>query len=345
MAIEFRCSQCSQLLRVPDDSAGKHARCPRCQALMPVPQTETGTAAVAPVPAAETAPPQTAPAETPATNVSPFAPAPFPTSAPNKPTTDNPFGEAVTESPFARPAAGNLNPYASPATYASYHPPIEGAGPRIGLPWDREPRTFGCWFRTIRVILGSPSEAFAMMHQTGGLGSPIHYTVYGIGMPLAVVLVLVIPFIAVAMAVNPPANLNLGTFETIGIVVLAAIGIVLGLVLYVFVAAAVGNLVGAAVWHLFLMMVGGAKAPYETTFRVTSYVNGSLMWLSFIPYVGGCAAGIWTIVLLIIGLAKAHEIPAGKAALAVLLPVGICGVGYFAFLMAMISLAVFGANR
>ena len=32
MAIEFRCSQCSQLLRVPDDRAGKNARCPKCGA-------------------------------------------------------------------------------------------------------------------------------------------------------------------------------------------------------------------------------------------------------------------------------------------------------------------------
>ena len=39
MTIEFRCSQCNQLLRVPDTAAGKNARCPKCQALMLVPAT------------------------------------------------------------------------------------------------------------------------------------------------------------------------------------------------------------------------------------------------------------------------------------------------------------------
>ena len=38
MAIEFRCSQCNQLLRVSDQSAGKSARCPKCQTVVPVPE-------------------------------------------------------------------------------------------------------------------------------------------------------------------------------------------------------------------------------------------------------------------------------------------------------------------
>ncbi len=37
MSIEFRCSQCEKLLRVPDESAGKQAKCPECGALSSVP--------------------------------------------------------------------------------------------------------------------------------------------------------------------------------------------------------------------------------------------------------------------------------------------------------------------
>lgn len=37
MSIEFLCSHCSQLLRVPDDSAGKPAKCPNCQQISDVP--------------------------------------------------------------------------------------------------------------------------------------------------------------------------------------------------------------------------------------------------------------------------------------------------------------------
>ncbi len=37
MPIEFRCDQCGQLLRTPDDSAGKSAKCPACGAVRQVP--------------------------------------------------------------------------------------------------------------------------------------------------------------------------------------------------------------------------------------------------------------------------------------------------------------------
>lgn len=37
MPIEFRCSQCNKLLRVPDETAGQQAKCPECGALMLIP--------------------------------------------------------------------------------------------------------------------------------------------------------------------------------------------------------------------------------------------------------------------------------------------------------------------
>lgn len=36
MPIEFHCTRCGRLLRVPDDAAGQQARCPECGAVMPV---------------------------------------------------------------------------------------------------------------------------------------------------------------------------------------------------------------------------------------------------------------------------------------------------------------------
>jgi phage FluMu protein Com len=337
MAIEFRCNQCGQLLRVPEDSAGKHARCPKCQALMAVPQpaaielpiqspAETSAAPNAlPLPSTAVAtPPEKS------VNESPFAPAPLPTTEPGATSAGNPFGEKVGENPFAGPTAGNLNPYASPATFTSYQPTYDMAGLRTGLPWDTEPRTFGCWFRTVRIILGMPSQAFLMMHQHGGLGPPIRYSIYGIGMPAAAAMVLAVPILFLILAAQPAGN------ETFGVLILGVLAIVLGVTVYILLIATVGNLIAAAIWHLFLMLVGGARQPYETTFRVTAYVYGSLMWLNFIPYIGGCAASIWIIVLLIIGLSKAHEIPAGKAVLAVLLPFGLCVGVYFFFILSFV---------
>jgi hypothetical protein len=70
--------------------------------------------------------------------------------------------------------------------------------------------------------------------------------------------------------------------------------------------------------------VGGAKKPFETTLRVLGYAQGATAWLNIIP--GGflVAAG-WVLVAEIIGLAKAHEIEMGKSALAVFLPIIVCG--------------------
>jgi len=118
MAIEFRCSQCSQLLRVPDDSAGKNARCPKCQALMLVPTTSV--AEPPPVGAGAGAAPQEMGGMPPAAS-DPFAPLVVGGAGgtggapPSAPPPKHPFGEAPGSSPFGGPA-GNINPYASPAS-------------------------------------------------------------------------------------------------------------------------------------------------------------------------------------------------------------------------------------
>lgn len=39
MAIEFRCTQCNNLLRTGDDTAGKQAQCPQCGAIGTVPSS------------------------------------------------------------------------------------------------------------------------------------------------------------------------------------------------------------------------------------------------------------------------------------------------------------------
>jgi hypothetical protein len=48
--------------------------------------------------------------------------------------------------------------------------------------------------------------------------------------------------------------------------------------------------------------------------------------------------GIWGLVVVIIGLAEAHEISRGKAAAAVLIPVALCGLGIAAVLAAVFVL-------
>jgi hypothetical protein len=87
-------------------------------------------------------------------------------------------------------------------------------------------------------------------------------------------------------------------------------------------------LLWAALTHLSLMIFKGAQHGFETTFRVLSYAYFSIllpgMFLSLIPYLGGFAVLIWMLAVIIIGLGRAHEISGGKAAAAVLAPIGVC---------------------
>src|SRR4051812_42545210 len=118
MAIEFRCTQCEQLLRVPEDSAGKNARCPKCQALMIVPMPG-GTANEPAAPPPIVTPPLS----------DPFAAAGGGGSAlPPKPPAPvgGPFGDAGA-TPFGGAPGQSANPYASPtaAAYQTVVSPID----------------------------------------------------------------------------------------------------------------------------------------------------------------------------------------------------------------------------
>lgn len=92
MPIDLTCSGCGQLLRVPDDAAGKEARCPACGKTSPVPQ-----------------PP---PANPPMPD---FSDNPFRVSpAPSAPVSDNPY-----QAPAAPPARVYRPGLAVPAPLAS----------------------------------------------------------------------------------------------------------------------------------------------------------------------------------------------------------------------------------
>jgi hypothetical protein len=81
---------------------------------------------------------------------------------------------------------------------------------------------------------------------------------------------------------------------------------------------------GTALTHVCLMIVGGAKRPFEATFRVYSYVLGAVALFNLIPCCGWCVGIVWGIVAEIIGLAEVHQIGRGRAAVAVLLPILLC---------------------
>src|SRR5438046_9139617 len=59
----------------------------------------------------------------------------------------------------------------------------------------------------------------------------------------------------------------------------------------------IGLFIGSGIVHLCLMIVGGANKPFETTFRVIAFSQGSAGPLPIIPFCGGVVSCVWAILL------------------------------------------------
>lgn len=94
-----------------------------------------------------------------------------------------------------------------------------------------------------------------------------------------------------------------------------------------FVFAPLGALIGlciaAGIYHLFLLIVGGAKNGIEASFKAICYAQGPSLF-NIIPFCGQIVGLIWIIVLNIIGLREIHKTSTGKAAFSVLFPLILC---------------------
>ena len=104
---------------------------------------------------------------------------------------------------------------------------------------------------------------------------------------------------------------------------LASCGMI-GWFMMAMIVSLIAPFVSAAIYHVCLLIVGGAKRDYECTYRVVAYVTGSTAVFSVIPIIGMYIGGIWAIVCTIIGFSRAHGISGGRAALAYFLPIIVC---------------------
>lgn len=165
------------------------------------------------------------------------------------------------------------------------------------------------------MVLSNPSEAFTAMKREGGMTEPLLYALVGGSFGYIVYLLFMLFVPSFAMFGNRH-NAMAGMFGM-------GIGVVLAIIM-VPIALTLGVFLCAGILHLCLMMVGGAKQRFETTFRVVCFSIGSTYPLVIVPFCGGIVAGIWALVLECIGLARAHETDTGRAVLAVFLPLVLC---------------------
>lgn len=191
-----------------------------------------------------------------------------------------------------------------------------------GPPWEQRESMgfFTALLETVRLVLLEPGSTFSNMKQRGGYGVPVAFLFV-----LSIVGVVVQEFYNLAFRYFGGSFLQKEQFNALiaqlgGVTPLG----VLWTILIMPVFMVIGTFLGAGIVHFCLMLVGGANRPYEATFRVLAYATGATALLNFIPGCGVFLAAVWGLVVEIIGIAKVHQIGAGRAALAIFLPSIVC---------------------
>jgi phage FluMu protein Com len=317
MPIEFHCPSCGKLLRTPDESAGKKAKCPQCATIVEIPRPAAPTDFGLPASGGG---------------------GEFPAFSNPTPPNDN---------PFAGLPAANPNPYATSASSAaSYSQPTPYNTNSPGLPWEIGPRSLKTFWATTKLIFQQPSNAFRQMRPLGGFDSPILYALVGnvLGGVATGIIIGLIQAVIITMAGMAGKGNEVGV--AIGMPVVIFAFYVVMFVVFGAMSAALATFVTGGINHLCLMMVGGAKRPYETTARVCAFASGTTSLLNCIPFCGVYfLAPLCFIIYSIIGLSAAHGISGGKAALAVLLPIIVCCGGAILIYVALIGFVVVNLPR
>ncbi len=286
-------------------------RCRQCHKLLRVPDESAGKQAKCP--ACETV--QAIPGPT--RELPGVAPFPSPSAAPLPAASDNPYASPMSPS---MPLAGQ--PFDEFTT-----------GPRTGPPWERDGASFHSFVETAKLIYGATGPMFSEMRREGGLGAPLLFGLAGgvAGYFVAFLFQFALQALGALLAVRNGAGLQDGFAPLAMMAAFSLIGIPIGTLLYMFASA--------GIYHLMLIMLGAARQPFETTFRVVAYSLGGASLVLLIPLCGQWISGVLTLVLVGIGLSRAHEISGGRAAAAVLLPIVICCGGATLLSLSFVYLA------
>jgi hypothetical protein len=222
-------------------------------------------------------------------------------------------------------------------------PPPPAGPPRDGPPWERQ-RSLESLLATLRDVLLLPTQTFRRASQRAGIGPALLY-----GMVLGLVggyAGLFWEYLARSVmggeSLPPrwagmlPPEMQDALMQSQGPIFLIVYAFCMPFLV------AIALFVWSAIVHLFLMMFGGARQGYESTFRTIAYAYGSTALFAIVPICGGLVGGIWSLVVQILGLKEMHETSGGKTAAAVLLPLVLCCcacAGFVAMVMALGGLA------
>ncbi len=209
-------------------------------------------------------------------------------------------------------------------------------GGRCKTPWEdrAENGYFNGLFRTAKDVLLTPSDFFKKMAVTGGLTDPLLFAmIIGMAGLICISVWDLVLHDSMQRFMTPEMRNAAGRGMTNGIA--SPLGMVMMpflLIIWLFIVS--------GMLHLFLMVVRGAKAGFEATFRVISYSVSPFLFM-VIPYCGMLITMLWMMTLTVIGLRDAHGTTGGKATVAVLFPFlfccGMLALGFILFMGAIAS--------
>lgn len=204
--------------------------------------------------------------------------------------------------------------------------PPSPSPPTASLPWEDRGAMAApeALLETVKALASNPRDAWARARESGGYGAPLLFAVIVSWVAVAVQSLWMglfwrgaIPFLPHALAGRFPGVLGLGRAFIAIRLILAPIGVVVGL------------FVAAAILHVCYLLVGALRASvsgFEGTLRVVAYSSVASLG-QIIPLVGGLLAIVAWIILATFGGARMHRTTTGKALAAILIPIALLCVG------------------
>jgi hypothetical protein len=192
----------------------------------------------------------------------------------------------------------------------------------------------------VKGFLLSPVETFQKVRKAD-LGDTLKYFL------ILVVINTVLSVIISLVALSSLWAAYSSIFESLGIAIPAAagFGIIVFAILMIFVTL-LALFIGAAWLHLWVYILGGRKG-YLETLKAIAYGDTPSLLLGWIPVIG-IIGGIWSLILLILGIRELHEISTGRAALALILAIVVLVIIIIAlataFFFALVSSGVMPVN-
>ncbi len=176
---------------------------------------------------------------------------------------------------------------------------------------------FGDFWATTKHVLFKPGDFFTSMPISGGQKAPLIFgVVWGsFGTILSLFWQAVIMMLGMGAFLSQMGELDPALAGALPMTYM--VGGLVAIMVLAPVLTVIGLYIGSAIIHVLLLIVRGGGGGFEATFRVLAY-STSTQICNIVPYLGGFVAGIWALVLMIMGLPKAHNTGVGRVLIAIL---------------------------